>query len=204
MKIAYLSKEDWIDVCIIICYVIIARKRSLGQGNIFRSVCQEFCPQGGLSAPGGMPAPGGVCSQGGVCSWGVPGPRGSGPGGAWWRSPWMATVVGGSHPTGMHSCLTIHVVCNKTYHCRSLTGWGMHQSWMGEGSFDHGLGGDASIMDWEGSFDHGLGGGCINHGWGRGHLIMDWVGMHQSWIGRGHLIMDWVGDASIMNGGGVI
>ena len=34
----------------------------------------------------------------------------------------------------------------------------MHQSWMGEGSFDHGLHGDASIMDWEGSFDHGLGG----------------------------------------------
>ena len=25
-----------------------ARKRSLGQGNIFRSVCQEFCPYGGL------------------------------------------------------------------------------------------------------------------------------------------------------------
>ena len=24
-----------------------ARKRSLGQGNIFTSVCQEFCPQGG-------------------------------------------------------------------------------------------------------------------------------------------------------------
>ena len=28
--------------------VITARKRSLGQGNIFSSVCQEFCPQGGL------------------------------------------------------------------------------------------------------------------------------------------------------------
>ena len=25
--------------------IITARKRSLGQGNIFRSVCQEFCPQ---------------------------------------------------------------------------------------------------------------------------------------------------------------
>ena len=25
-----------------------ACKRSLGQGNIFSSVCQEFCPQGGL------------------------------------------------------------------------------------------------------------------------------------------------------------
>ena len=27
--------------------IITARKRSLGQGNIFRSVCQEFCPRGG-------------------------------------------------------------------------------------------------------------------------------------------------------------
>ena len=26
--------------------LVTARKRSLGQGNIFRSVCQEFCPQG--------------------------------------------------------------------------------------------------------------------------------------------------------------
>ena len=26
---------------------ITARKRSLGQGNIFRSMCQEFCPRGG-------------------------------------------------------------------------------------------------------------------------------------------------------------
>ena len=28
--------------------IFTARKRSLGQGNIFKSVCQEFCPQGGL------------------------------------------------------------------------------------------------------------------------------------------------------------
>ena len=28
--------------------IITARKRSLGQGNIFRSVCQEFCPQEGV------------------------------------------------------------------------------------------------------------------------------------------------------------
>ena len=27
--------------------IFTASKRSLGQGNIFRSVCQEFCPQGG-------------------------------------------------------------------------------------------------------------------------------------------------------------
>ena len=29
-------------------FIITARKRSLGQGNIVISVCQEFCPQGGL------------------------------------------------------------------------------------------------------------------------------------------------------------
>ena len=43
--------------------VITACKRSLGQGNIFTSTCQEFCSQGG-----------------GVCS-GCGGVRGSGPGG---------------------------------------------------------------------------------------------------------------------------
>ena len=36
-------------VCIPLeCFLVTARKRSLGQGNIFRSVCQEFCPQGGV------------------------------------------------------------------------------------------------------------------------------------------------------------
>ena len=43
---------------------ITARKRSLGQGNIFIGVCQEFCSQGGYLLRG-VPAPGG-CSQGGV------------------------------------------------------------------------------------------------------------------------------------------
>ena len=50
-----------------------ARKRSLGQGNIFRSVCQEFCPQwGGGSGLGGCLVPGGCLV------WGVPGPGGGG------------------------------------------------------------------------------------------------------------------------------
>ena len=31
---------------------ITARKRSLGQGNIFRSVCREFCPHGGSTWAG--------------------------------------------------------------------------------------------------------------------------------------------------------
>ena len=47
--------------------VFTARKRSLGQGNIFIGVCQEFCSQGGGLIWG--PAPGG---------------------GAWWRPPgWL-------------------------------------------------------------------------------------------------------------------
>ena len=32
----------------------------------------------------------------------MPGP---GEGGAWWRPPGTATAAGGTHPTGMHSCL---------------------------------------------------------------------------------------------------
>ena len=36
--------------------IFTARKRSLGQGNIFRSLCQEFCSQGGI--PGQVPPPG--------------------------------------------------------------------------------------------------------------------------------------------------
>ena len=91
--------------------IITARKRSLGQGNIFTSVCQEFCSQGD-----GVPGLGerGAWCQGGACSWmawsrGVPGPRRGFLvlGGAWWRlpPPRTATAAGGTHPTGMHSCL---------------------------------------------------------------------------------------------------
>ena len=112
--------------------IITARKRSLGQCNIFRSVCQEFCLQGdawsrGVPGLGGVPGPGG-----GVWSWGVSRPTtkgeveedlvqvhnqggswgGSGPGphprgevgGNWRGTPPMATAAGGAHPTGMHSC----------------------------------------------------------------------------------------------------
>ena len=92
--------------------VITVRKRSLGQGNIFRSVCQEFCPLGGggvsglllgVSAPGGSLLPGGLLRGGGVCSRGCLFSVGC----AWWRPPGMATAAAGTHPTGMHSCETI-------------------------------------------------------------------------------------------------
>ena len=65
--------------------VITARKRSLGQGNIFAPACH--------SVHGG----GGTWSR-----WGVPASEG----GAWWipPPPRMATAADGTHPTGMHSC----------------------------------------------------------------------------------------------------
>ena len=47
---------------------------------------------------GGL-VPGGVWSQGGTWS------RGAGPGGVWWRPPQTPTAAGGTHPTGMHSCI---------------------------------------------------------------------------------------------------
>ena len=64
--------------------IFTVRKRSLGQGNIFIGVCQEFCSRGvvcfrGVSARGG----GHVCSLGGCL---LPGGVCLLPGGAtWWR-----------------------------------------------------------------------------------------------------------------------
>ena len=55
----------------------------------------------GGSAPGCVPAAG--------C---VPAPRGYTRGGDWWRPPGTATAAGGTHPTGMHSCLT-NVIQNR-------------------------------------------------------------------------------------------
>ena len=63
--------------------IITARKRSLGQGNIFTSVCQEFCSGGGCLVRGGCGDP-----------------------------PGTATAAGGTHPTGMHSCLRKVCVAN--------------------------------------------------------------------------------------------
>ena len=57
---------------------IIARKRSLGQCNIFTGVC--------------------------LSTWGC----------AWWRPPRTATAAGGTHPTGMHSCISMILRCVHT------------------------------------------------------------------------------------------
>ena len=91
--------------------LITARKRSLGQGYIFRSVCQEFCPQGGCLVRGGsccqggclvrgVPAPGGLLQ-------GVPAVGGACSGGCLVETPQTATAAGGTHSTGMHSCFRV-------------------------------------------------------------------------------------------------
>ena len=67
-----------------------------------------------MSVHRGLPAPGGVPARGG----GVPAPGGSGrgwdgvPGGDPLRT---ATAAGGTHPTGMHSCLFLnfHLRCKS-------------------------------------------------------------------------------------------
>ena len=62
------SNDSQVNISILLkCNAMFtSRKRSLGQGNIFRSVCQEFCPQwGGCLVPGGVPGLGGAWSRGG-------------------------------------------------------------------------------------------------------------------------------------------
>ena len=49
------------SVVFLLQILVTARKRSLAQGSIFTSVCQEFCPQGGGACSGG-----GVWSKGGL------------------------------------------------------------------------------------------------------------------------------------------
>ena len=61
----------------------------LREGNIFTGVCDSVQGGGGLV-----------------------------PGGAWWRPPpRTATAAGGTHPTGMHSCLVLKSICSaiQTY-----------------------------------------------------------------------------------------
>ena len=52
------------------CWIFTARKRSLGQGTIFRSMCQEFCTWGGASSGEVLLPRRGFSSRG-----------------AWWRPP---------------------------------------------------------------------------------------------------------------------
>ena len=91
------------------CFIFTARKRSLEQGNIFTSVCQEFCSQGCL-LQGGL-LPGGMCL---LQRWALlPGGSATGGGllpGGCGDPPVTATAADSMHYTGMHSCLI-----NKCY-----------------------------------------------------------------------------------------
>ena len=67
----------WYKCCFLRMAIITARKRSLGQGNIFTSVCQEFCSRGGCLLLGGCLVRGGLVLGGAVWFRGeVPAPRG--------------------------------------------------------------------------------------------------------------------------------
>ena len=59
---------------------------------VWGGVCSRGCLVWGGSAPGGVYAPGGTCS-----------------GGCLVETPRTATAAGGTHPTGMHSCLVTFV-----------------------------------------------------------------------------------------------
>ena len=86
----------------VLCAFITARKRSLGKGNIFSSVCQEFCPRGGvcLSARWDTtcPPPGGADTHLRADT-----PQDQAPPCAV-HAGIYGQQAGGMHPTGMQSC----------------------------------------------------------------------------------------------------
>ena len=110
----------------------------LGQGNIFRSVCQEFCPQGVggwvwvWSQGGGSEISGGVWNfRGGVKFWGgvwnffffffqflFPQKNPSG----MHTPPRDGQCAAGTHPTGMHSCWELCVSKGSPSHILETPG----------------------------------------------------------------------------------
>ena len=77
-----------------------ARKRSLGQGNIFAPVCQSV--HGGSTWAGTPPPRAGTPTpQAGTPLWAGTPPLGR------YNPPSDGQCAGGTHPTGMHSCLVM-------------------------------------------------------------------------------------------------
>ena len=97
--------------------LVTARKRSLGQGNIFRSVCQEFCPQGGsASVHAGIPHPPQDRAPP-QTRYPPPGSRHHTPPGAEHAGRY-GQRAGGTHPTGMESWIILSLfglTPNKLY-----------------------------------------------------------------------------------------
>ena len=56
----------------ILCHLFTARKRSLGQGNVFTPVCQSFCSQGGLHPAGSASGVVGLHSESATRGWADP------------------------------------------------------------------------------------------------------------------------------------
>ena len=95
--------------------ILLPPATKLRQGYVFTSVCQEFCPQGGRHAwqgdmhgkgvhdRGCMRCGGGACMPGGMCDGGHVWHGGMHGRGACVAGKTIA--AGGTHPTGMHSCL---------------------------------------------------------------------------------------------------
>ena len=75
--------------------IFTARKRSLGQGNIFSSVCQEFYSQGGV--PRQVPPRAGTPPWAGTPPAQVHPPEAV-------HAGRYEQQAGGTHSTGMHSC----------------------------------------------------------------------------------------------------
>ena len=71
----------------------------LRKGNVFTSVCQEFCPQWGVP-PRQTPPP---CRH----------PLADTPPGRHTPTHQTATAAGGTHPTGMHSCIKMPILSQK-------------------------------------------------------------------------------------------
>ena len=102
--------------------IITARKRSLGQGNIFIDVCQEFCSQvgGGCLSAWPPPPPPKSNPPPGADSLGADTPHSRHPHSRHPRADTPGAVhagrygqqAGGMHPTGIQSCKFIYFNCD--------------------------------------------------------------------------------------------
>ena len=113
--------------------LVTARKRSFGQGNIFSSVCQEFCSQEQEQAPP-SPSEEQTPLRADPLPWdqAPPAPHSPGPGTSPEQTPprcrppcavhagRYGQQAGGIHPTGMQSCSNCeHVATGSTNSCFS-------------------------------------------------------------------------------------
>ena len=91
------ADNEWTVHILLECMLVTTRKRSLGQGNIFTSLCHSVHKGGGV--PGQVPpSPGQVHHP----------PRYTPPGAV--HAGRYGQQAGGTHPTGMHSCFQIETI----------------------------------------------------------------------------------------------